>query len=144
MPKRDASTAFSDAMRQVQGMFAMNPMMGPQMEQFWKAQDAILEDAEDYAKSWFERRHEATHSALDTVRKINGNGTDPTSAMQAMAEWQRHSMERLTQDMQDWVEMCSRCAGRLASAEMQAAGEGIEEAGSRAKSASKSKNATPV
>ena len=44
------------------------------MEQFWKAQDAILEETEAFSKAWFERRHEATRQAVEAVHKLNGEG----------------------------------------------------------------------
>jgi len=135
------SKSVSDLMDRARGMVALNPMIEPHMEQFWKAQDNILKEAEAYSRSWFQRRHEATQSALETVRKANGDGADP---MRAMVDWQQASFQRLSDDVQEWIEMCSRCAGRLSEAEVEAGKEGAEEAAKRTKSAAKTKHATPV
>lgn len=137
-------TGVTDLMEQARGMLAVNPMITPQMEQFWKAQDGILEEAETYSRAWFERRHEATRSAIDAVRKMNGNGSDPAAALQAMTEWQQHSLQRLVEDAQEWVELCTRCASRVTDAEMEAGKEGLEEVEKRTKSATRSKHSTPV
>jgi len=131
-------------MKQAQGMLAANPVMAPQMEQVWKAQEGLLDETEAFTKAWYDRRHEAARSALETVRKINGDGADPAAAMQAITDWQRHSIERMTEDIQQFTEMCSRCVGRIASAETQAAEDALEEIGERTKSAAGKKHATPV
>ena len=131
-------------MKRTQGMLAVSPLMAPQMEQVWKAQEGLLDETEAFTRAWFDRRHEAARSALETVRKINGNGSDPAAAMQAITDWQRHSIERMTEDIQQFAEMCSRCVGRIASAETRAAEETLEEIGERTKTAAARKHATPV
>lgn len=144
MAKQEATQGFADMVRQAQGMMAVNPLMAPQMEQFWKAQEGLLEESEAFLRAWYERRHEAANSAHEAVLKMNGNGADPAAAMQALTEWQRESAERVAEDLRQWVDMCARCAGRIASAETQAAKEGLEDAGKAAKSAAGTKQATPV
>lgn len=140
----DQKTSFTDVMEQARGMMAANPILGPQMEQFWKAQDGILQEGEAFSKAWFQRRHEAAQSALEAVRDVKGNGADPSAAMRTMIDWQQHSFQRIADDMQQWVELCSRCAGRMTSAEMEAGKEGVEEVAKRAKSTAKTRHATPV
>lgn len=134
MAEKRNGPGFTDMMKQAQGVLAAGPMLAPQMEQAWKAQDGLLEEAEAFTKGWYERRHEAAQSALDTVRQMNG-GADPAGAMQALAEWQRHSLERMAEDVQQWMDMCTRCAGHLASAEKKAAERTLEEASRQAASA---------
>lgn len=141
----DASrTSFEDFLEQTRGMMAFNPMLAPQMEHFWRAQDGVLEEAEAFAQAWFRRRHEAARSALELARKMNGNGGDPSAALRGMMDWQQHSFERLAGDMQEWIELCSRCAGRMTAAEVDVAKEGTEEIAKRAKSGAKAKHSTPV
>ncbi len=143
MAKKD-KTSLGDLMQQVKGVFAVNPMIAPQQEQFWKAQDRILEESEAFSKAWFARRHEATQSALEAVHRMNGGGGDPSAALQAMTDWQQGSIKRLAEDMQQWVELCTTCAGRIAQAEVEAGKEGAEEIAKRAKSVAKTEHATPV
>lgn len=140
----DESKKVGDLMEQFQGMLALNPAIGPQMEEFWKAQDRILEEAEAFSKAWFERRHDAARTALEAVRKANGNGSDPSAAMQAMVDWQQQSFRRMASDMQEWVELCSHCAARMTQAEIEAGKDGADESAKRAKSAAKTTKATPV
>jgi len=140
----DSKTSLPDFVEQTRAVLAANPMLAPQMEQFWTAQDGILEEAETFSEAWFERRHQAAQSALEAVRDTNGNGADPSAAMQTMMDWRQHSLQRLAEDMQQWLELCSRCANRMASAEVEAGKEGVEEVTKRAKSAARTKHATPV
>ena len=144
MATKETTTALSDLMSQARGMLALNPMIAPQLEQFWRAQDEVLDEAEAYSKAWFERRHDAAQSALETVRKVGGNGSDPAAAMQAMVRWQQLSFQRMAEDMQQWVDLCTRCAARVTDAEMEAGKESLDEVEKRAKSTAKSKHATPV
>lgn len=138
------STKLVDLMEQAREVFALNPMMGPQIEQFLKAQDDILEETEAFSTAWFQRRHEAAHSALEAVRKADGHGGDPSNAMQAMIDWQQGSFRRMADDVQGWVELCSRCAGCMTRAEVEAGKEGAEEIAKRAKTAAHTNHATPV
>jgi len=137
----ESKSDVSDMMKKTQEIFATVPAMAPQMEQFWKAQDGILEEVEDFSKAWFERRHEAARSALDAVRKANGNGTDPAAAMEAITDWQRHSMERMTEDMRQWMELWSRCAGRMTPAPEDSAAQGAGPARGASKQTAKAQPA---
>lgn len=129
----ETKSPVAEYIEQARGMMAFNPALAPPMEQFWKAQDRILNDAEAVTKAWFERRHEAARSALDAVRTMNGNGADPAAAMQAMAEWQHGSFKRLAEDVQQWVELCATCAGRMNDAKVDAVKQGAEGVARRAK-----------
>ncbi|WP_413719388.1 hypothetical protein [Silicimonas sp. MF1-12-2] len=141
---RESNTALGEIMEQVRGMYAANPMIAPQMEQFWKAQENILDATESFSKAWFERRHEAARSALDIVRTVNGNGTDGAASMRSILAWQQESFQRLAEDMQELADLYSNCASQFANAEAEASKEGIKEVEKRVKSAAKAKHATPV
>lgn len=144
MAKDDMTAEFADLMKQTQALMAWAPMLTPQMEQFWKAQDDILEEAEAFSKAWYERRHDAARSALKAVRKLNGSDMTPMNVMQSMAEWHRHSLERLSEDMQGMMGLCARCAGRIASAETIAAEKALKETAKQSKAATATSKATPV
>ena len=133
----DTKTDITETIRKMQDMVASVPAMAPQMEQFWNAQDSILDDVEGFTQGWFERRHEATRSALEAIREANGNGTDPSAAMMVIANWQRHSMERMTEDIQQWTDLWARCAGRMAPATPAASATGGAKA---AKSGAKTRS----
>lgn len=140
----DDPTKVGDLMAQARTMFALNPAVAPQMEQFWKAQEGILEETEAFSRAWFERRHEAAKTALEAVQTTNGNGADTSAAMRGMVDWQQASFQRLTKDMQEWVDLCTRCGRRMTEAEIDASKEGVEKVVKRAKSAADTKHATPV
>src|SRR6056297_1525530 len=141
---KDVKTDVTDLMKQTRSLLALNPMIAPQMEQFWQAQDRLLDKTEAFANHWFERRHDATRTALEAVRTASGDGSDPSAAMQAVVDWQHQSFQRLAQDMQEWTELCANCAGDVAGAAVQAEEDALEEVGKTTKSAAKSTDATPV
>ena len=134
----------TDMMRQAQGMFSLNPALGPQVTHFWEAQDAMLQEAEAFSRNWFERRHEAARAALETAREVSGNGaSDPSAAMKAMTDWQTRTMRHMAEDVQEWIELCSNCAGHMARGEMEANKESIEETAKRSAKATQ-QHSTPV
>lgn len=135
----------ADIFRQVPALFSVNPMVGPQVEHFWKAQEEMLKEAETFSEHWFARRHAATKTALDAAKEVTANGgSNPALALEAMFDWQRHSMERIAEDFKEWADMCARCAGHVARAEIEGDSEAIEETAKRAAAATKTKHATPV
>lgn len=138
-------TIFDDAIKQTKDMVAMNPVAAPQLEQFWRAQDCMLDAAETFSHGWFQRRHEAAKAAIDVARLIGGSGgARPDAAARALTEWQRDSAERLAEDMQGWIEFCTRCAGHMSEAQIEAGKEGLETVEKRAGAATKLRHATPV
>ena len=127
--KPEIQEALTDALKSMRGVMSMNPVVAPQIEQFWKAQDHLLSQAEEYSRLWFKRRHEATRTALQTARETTtGDNPDPAKTMQAVADWQRHSMERMVEDAREWFEMVSRCAKHVSETEADAIGESMEAA----------------
>lgn len=142
MAKSDTSKdGFVDSMKTAQAVFAANPVFGPQTQHFWQAQGRMLEEAEKFSSAWFKRRHEATKTAIEASSKLATDAVaDPGSAMNTIAEWQAHSIERLTEDAKDCAEMMSRCAGLVVSNEVAA----IEETTENVKRASKTSKSDPV
>ena len=57
MAKSD-DTALTDLMKQTQAAVTLNPMVRPQIEQFWQAQEKMLQEAQAFTEHWFERRHQ--------------------------------------------------------------------------------------
>lgn len=141
---KTSDSSLADLVEQARGMMAVNPMLTPRVEQFWQAQDSLLQEAETFSEAWFQRRHEAAQSARDVAQKMNGDATDPSKVMDGIMEWQRHSFERMAEDMQQWVDFCARCAGHMTATELEAEKDGVEEAAKRTKSATKTNHSTPV
>ena len=122
----------------------VNPLIGPQLHLFWEVQEKFLDEAEEFAKSWFARRRQATQEALRLSEGTTAEGAaDPGKLLRAMNEWQSHSTARIAEDLQEWANMCSRCAGHLASGEANANKEVLEEA-SKEVAMAVAKHATPV
>ena len=143
MAKTDNS-AIADLIKQTQVAVALNPVLGPQIEQFWQAQEKMLQEAEAFTKHWFERRHSAAKSPLKAVENVTNGGPDPSDVIKTLSDWQQHSVERVVGDVQEWVDLCTRCVGHVTTAEIDANKEGLEKTAKQAASGSKTKHATRV
>lgn len=145
MTKKDTTTDMTDLVanlgKSMQGAVAANPAIATQAEHFWQTQEQLLKTAEAYTRHWFERRHEATRSAMAAARKAaETDGSNPEATMQIVTDWQRHSMERMVEDAREWLEMMTRCAGIAAVGEIEAAEEVMNET----KKATKAAKSEPV
>ncbi|MEW2915069.1 phasin family protein [Leisingera sp. JC11] len=122
-----------------------NPMYKPQVEQFWNVQEKILDEAEEFTRHWFERRHEAARTALDAARTVvSADPSRPADAFEAFTEWQRHSAERIAEDGREWFGMMSRCARYASETEAEAVGEAAGEAAEITRKAVKRAQSDPV
>ncbi|MFW8595063.1 hypothetical protein [Cribrihabitans neustonicus] len=148
MPDRatgDAAGIIPDVLGAMQNAMMLNPIMKPQAEQFWAAQEKLLDEAELFARHWFERRHEAAQTALAaTLTATTGSGGSPAAAMRALTEWQRQSAERIAEDGREWVGMVSRCATCICETEAEAVKEALDEAVERARDSAKASKSEPV
>ncbi|WP_372573538.1 hypothetical protein [Ruegeria jejuensis] len=117
-------------------------MITPQIEQFWNAQDKLLDEAEAFSRHWFQRRHEAARTALEVARETtSGDSVEPAKAMQTLAEWQRHSIERMVEDAREWFDVVSRCAQHVSETEADAVektAEAVTKVARKTKSTAKS------
>ncbi|MCO4847870.1 MAG: hypothetical protein KC448_07850 [Yoonia sp.] len=143
MAKSDDS-ALADLMTLTQQVVTLNPMLRPQVEQYWQAQEKMLKEAETFTKHWFERRHTAAKSALETARDVTNGGSASPDAMRVLSDWQRQSLERAVVDSQEWIDLCTRCVEHVTTAEVEAEKAGLEKATKQLASGSKKKHATPV
>lgn len=137
-------SALADFVKQTQAAITLNPMLRPQIEQFWQTQEKMLQEAQAFTQHWFERRHVATKTALKAVKNVANGGSDASGALKTMSDWQKHSIERVFEDFREWVELCTRCAGLATTAEAEAEKAGLKEAARQMKSAAKTKHAIPV
>ncbi|SDC49277.1 phasin family protein [Ruegeria marina] len=137
--------AFADILKSLQAPAPMTTLVSPQMEQFWDAQEKLLSESERFTRHWFERRHEAIRTALDAARTATSSErADPAKAMEAMLDWQRHSVERLVEDAREWFDTVSRCADYVTKTEAEAVGETIGEAKELTRKATRSAKSEPI
>lgn len=122
MTKERMQPDLTEMARKTQALFTANGAAGAQFEQFLEMQDSLLEEAETFARHWFERRHAATETAIEALHEAKSNGAaDPAQAMRAITDWQRGAFERLAADMQEWTALCMRCAGAATTAQLDTA-----------------------
>lgn len=137
---KPAMTTAADLINQAPLGSAMTPILGPQAQHLWEAQESILSEAEAFSKHWFERRHTAATTALEAAKSMTQNGaTNPGAVMKIIADWQTHSVERLVEDFQEWVALCSRCATHVANHETRSVEDVMEKAAETASSSAKLK-----
>lgn len=151
MAQEKTQTNITDLAQQTQALFKLNGTAASQFEQFWKMQDSMLKEAETFARHWFERRHNATETAVEALHEMGSTGqTDPVAAMQAISNWQRGSAERLTEDLQDLMTLYTHLTQAATTAQAEAASSGVDQGkatkakGESATSGNKSGHATPV
>lgn len=146
----------TDLTRQTQAFFSSNGATVPQFEQVMKAQKNVLEQVEAFNRRWLARRQEAFDTALQAMTKMQSTDKpDPAAAMQAIADWQRGSVERVTADLQEWMTLCMQVGQVTTAAPDDAAqndaaasdgtdGKATGAKGRSAASSKKSEHATPV
>lgn len=99
--------------------FPSNPfaeLLRRQAELTLVAQEEALKDLSAAVDGWIGRRQEATEAALVYMKQI-AQTQDAGEASQVMTEWAQRSLERLTDDARDQMELGLRLANRLASVE---------------------------
>lgn len=141
-----ATTAqFAKLFQNMQATVPVNKLMEPQIEQFWDAQDKILNETQRFMMHWFARRHEAIRSGLNAARAATAEKqSDPAAVMTVMMDWQKHSAERLAEDARDWFETMSRCAEYVVKTEKAVLDETMSEAADVARKATRSAKSEPV
>lgn len=162
MAKDEPQTDITDLARQTQELFKLNGAAAPKLDQIMKVQDGMLEQAGAFTRHWIERRQEAVDTAVKALNEMNSTDKpDPMVAMQAIADWQRGSLERLAEDYREWMTLCMQAPQLAATSQGEtekdetkqddAASSGTAEnkaetksKGKAASSRSKSEHATPV
>ena len=137
--KTETMDVLKEILQPMQSVTLFNPILKPQLEQFWKAQEKILDESESFARHWFERRHEAARTGLGAARDaVSGDGPDPAAMMKVVADWQHHSAERMAEDTREWFDMLFRCASFVSETEAGAAEEMLDEGAKLARRATRS------
>ncbi|SHH17664.1 hypothetical protein [Marivita hallyeonensis] len=149
MPKATSkTTAAPDMSKSVNAMQAMSflaPLIAPQIKQFWDTQEKVLDETQRFTQHWFERRHAAVRSSLDTARSVTTGGiSNPMTAISMLTDWQRHSAERMAEDAREWFETMSRCAEYAVNTEKNTLDETMTEAADLARKVTKSAKSEPV
>lgn len=140
-----ATAQFAKFFESMQTAVPSNPLVTPQIEQFWDAQEKLLAETQRFTQHWFERRHEAIRSGLATARAATtAPQNDPGAAMTAMVDWQKQSAERLAEDAKEWFETMSRCAEYVVSTETEVLEDSMKEAADMTRKATKSAKSEPV
>lgn len=117
--KENTTPEIEDSLNAAQVLFTANPaFLAPEALRYWQMQDCITEEIGKFSSAWIQRRHDATRAMIETGRRIATEGSsDPAGALQAVADWQTHAMQRIAEDAKDCTEMMTRCADALVRTE---------------------------
>ncbi len=145
MAKENAQADIADLVNGAQALLRVGTVGAPQFENLLRVEKSILSEAETFSRHWFERRHEATDTAIKAVREMNSAAAgDPSAAMQAVIAWHRGSFQRVNADLQEWIKLCMRCAGAATTAQLDTDQGGARQAEGKASSKPQAGHATPV
>jgi len=96
---RESTTDTFDAMQRA--MTSSWPHIGKATAQnartFWQNQEKILASMHELTEGWFERRREATKTALEAAQSM-GTATTPADVFQECYGWMMRSAERVVAD----------------------------------------------
>ena len=96
--KNDQNSNGFEAMQQAFGAFApLRAALGENSANYWRNQDKILDSMQEFARGWFERRHEAAKSALDAAR-CSCEANSPADVVRGFQAWMMGSMQRVAAD----------------------------------------------
>jgi len=150
MPKENPQLGLTEMTQRMQAPFVVNGTLGPQVERFLEMQASLLKEAEAFPRHWFERRNDAIETAIDVLHQMNANGgAGPAGALQAMADWQRGSLERLGADAQEWTALFMRSAAAATTTQVEGTPTGsdkpeMDKADGKSSAKTRAGHATPV
>lgn len=94
-------TTFARQMNTMQHMLALPAgMSGPIRRNacaFWENQDKILDEMQEFASGWFERRHTGTHLALETAERMC-RAENPVDLFREYQNWAVGALGRVMAD----------------------------------------------
>jgi hypothetical protein len=64
---------------------------------YWRTQEKLLDGMQEFARGWFERRHEGAKSAFDAAQR-SCEAASPAAVMREFQEWMAGSAQRLASD----------------------------------------------
>ncbi len=106
---------------------SFGPMMSPQVNRFLLTQTLLMDEVKKFSSNWYKRRQNVGQAAMRaaTVARV----ADPAEMVKAMAEFQAHQVQCLTEDTRECMEMMARCAGHIVLDEPETVEDITAEAG---------------
>jgi hypothetical protein len=96
-----SETTFTQQLNAMQRMLALpSGMSGPMRRNacaFWENQDRILDEMQEFANGWFERRHTGTHQALEAAERVCRAET-PVDVVREYQNWASGAFGRMVAD----------------------------------------------
>jgi hypothetical protein len=87
-----------DVMLQAFGVLApWRSALGENWVSYWRSQDKILDSMQEFTREWFERRHEATKTALEAAQR-SSEANSPAEVVRELQAWMLGSMQRVVAD----------------------------------------------
>jgi hypothetical protein len=114
-----------DPFEVAQKMFSAWPQFGvaarENLQTFWSNQEKLLDNMQEFSRAWFERRRQATKTAMEAA-KCMCEAENPVDAAQHCQTWMAGSAERIVADITALQQHAMKAAELLtaqASAELE-------------------------
>ena len=96
--KNNQSPNGVDVMQQAFGVLApLRSAWAENWVNYWRSQDKILDSMQEFTREWFERRHEATKTALAAAQR-SSEANSPAEVVRELQAWMLGSMQRVVAD----------------------------------------------
>ncbi len=87
-------------------------MLGRQTERFWRAENDMVSEIEDYLNGWCKRRHDAAKAAMNFGHLLT-NSADQTEVIEAWGDLSSRAMTRLSEDAEAQMTLLQNMAFKL-------------------------------
>lgn len=87
-------------------------MLGEQTERFWRTENDMVSEFQDYVNGWCERRHEAARAAMDFGHVLTNSG-DQSDVMEAWNTLSSKAMKRFSEDAEAQMLFFQNMAAKL-------------------------------
>lgn len=87
---------------------------------FWEGQTRLLDDMQQFASGWFERRHVGTRAALEAAQKAC-EARNPTDMFACYQEWAAGAASRILDDQLAYQQLVHAAVSLMASAQPELA-----------------------
>ena len=87
-------------------------MLGEQMERFWRTENNMVSELQDYLNGWCERRHDAAGAAMDFGHTLT-NSADQSDVMEAWNTLSSKAMKRFSEDAEAQMLLFQNMAAML-------------------------------
>lgn len=84
-----------------------------QSDNFWAAQNRMMNMYSNFMTHWLERRQRAAQAALETTQRALAANNQPAKLPEIYSEWMNGSLQRISADLQEYQECSNEIADMM-------------------------------